>query len=140
MNKGNGQKLIDAIENEVMGFRMTDWIFIEINDERSHSSGDLGTYHGYVDEGNVCRTVCCIAGTAALLSGEQEGDVEDVATQWLDITQGEATWLFMGHFSGRFHMSDITRNEACRAIKWLVDGKGTVAWDARKWIRKQDER
>lgn len=84
-----------------------------------------------------CDTVACIAGHAALLA-YADGSTKDastrikrVATDWLDLTDGEASGLFTPSFSTMSVVLDyetVTPEMAARVCEHFRD-TGVVDWD-----------
>jgi hypothetical protein len=117
MNIDNAVKLIEKLKDENTKFNMGSFIY---QGNKPHDWLDTVTtcpeYH--------CGTAGCIAGWAALLSGETRGSVSDIAMEQLDISMQESEWLFYGGFNERngHSLKEINRYQAIEAIEWLMSG------------------
>jgi len=123
MNKENIQKLIDVLKSEE-GLKGVTF--------------DMATFYG---EDEICGTVACIAGHAALLTDpnaftpRRAGTAYNIARSWLDISVEQANKLFYAlNFPGSIF--DITEDQAVAALEHLRD-TGEVDWVAA--VRKADE-
>lgn len=79
-----------------------------------------------------CGTPACIAGHAAEMYSDnilsKRWLTHCVAEDVLNLTPIEGSWLFLGKFSKKGDLHNITQLEAARAIEYLVDG-GVVSPD-----------
>lgn len=124
MNKENIQQLIDVLKSEE-GLKGVTF--------------DMSRYYG---EDEVCGTVACIAGHAALLADRlfgftphRAGAAYYIAKSWLDISQDQADRLFYAlNFPGSIY--DVTKAQAVAALEHLRD-TGEVDWQAA--VRKAEE-
>ena len=78
-------------------------------------------------QSNPCGTSACIAGEAVLLAYEDSlsnlinDDAYLTAKAYLDLTETETEWLFMGEWQDG-SLVYVTKEDACKAIDWLVGG------------------
>lgn len=117
MNIDNAVKLIEKLKDENTKFNMS--YFIDQDYKKFDWLDGVNTdpeYH--------CGTAGCVAGWAALMSGERHGAVTDIARDWLDISMQEAEWLFYAGFNDRngHLLMDVNRYQAIEAIEWLMNG------------------
>lgn len=114
MNKENIQQVIDVLKSE---------------EGLEGVTFDMATFYG---EDEVCGTVACIAGHAALLADpnaftpRRARPAYDIARSWLDISVEQADKLFYAlNFPGSIF--DITKAQAIAALEHLRD-TGEVDW------------
>lgn len=141
MNKDNIKKLIKALKEGIylgdspVYFLMSRWLCVGQNLEEDfggdvESWGDDGVFAA-----SNCDTVACIAGHAYIVSGIRTLDndvqdaVQDVAQDWLGLTDNQADRLFLPN------RRDLrTREDAIKVLERLLE-TGEVEWEA---IRYED--
>jgi hypothetical protein len=131
MNKENAERLIATLKENEGYFDMTSFVYHE---DYEWALLDCMPIDRII---NDCGTTACIAGWAALISGEKEGHIETVAQQWLDLNRDDAYWLFYGKFSYGA-MAGIEVDEAIKAVEWLMAGNKSTN-EREQYIVLEDE-
>jgi hypothetical protein len=113
MNKENAELLMKRLDEYREQFSM-EWWFMD-------NQGWTRAFIQDVDATllNYCGTTACIAGHAAIISGQDHGRIKDTAQIWLDLTDDEVTWLFEGYFAD-LPLGDITVEHAMDALDYLM--------------------
>lgn len=107
--------------------------FKEVRDDIANAPDDLFIMQDYARK-NDCGTAMCIAGYAAVRSGESftvfddlgwefsgRKNVKYVAAEYLGLDPNEANYVFLGHWSDQSLLSRITKDEALKYLDKVIE-------------------